>query len=326
MQYYDNALRRIMDKYDEERAYARISREKRVEKINSDFPELKQIDDEINNLGLRNIKNILENALKSDEFNADFEKKLNELKEKKAKIIKENNIDPDYDEVKYNCEKCFDTGYIDTEKCPCFIQKLIEIHYNMSNMSEMLHDFSEFSLNYYGDNKIEKLGISEKENMKIILEKAKAFCENENSKSLFFYGGCGFGKTFLSSCVAKKMLDTGKTVIYTSAVNLFSEYEDYKYGKGDLDAFREKHEMIKTADLLIIDDLGAEAKSAISIQLLNEIMAERLPKNKRMIISTNLTMKGISADYTDRVASRIYESFEILHFVGKDIRIQKLLK
>ena len=82
---------------------------------------------------------------------------------------------------------------------------------------------------------------------------------------------------------------------------------------------------IKEADLLIIDDLGTEVQSSFSVQLLNEIINERIALGKKIIISTNLTMKGILEKYTDRVASRIYESFEILHFVGNDIRVQKLM-
>ena len=58
---------------------------------------------------------------------------------------------------------------------------------------------------------------------------------------------------------------------------------------------------------------------------LNEILNERVMMKKKIIISTNMNMKGITSKYTDRVASRIYESFEILHFAGTDIRIQKLI-
>ena len=326
MQYLDSILRKIMDDYDEKRARARAEKEKRVSLVCEKFPEIKEIDDEIAKKGIENLRNILNNSENSDKYNKEFEKKLKELKEKKAKILAENGIDPDYDQVRYNCEKCLDTGYEDTKKCSCFIQELIKEHYNMSNMKNILHDFSEFSFDYYGDNVIKNLGISEKENMHIIYDKAVNFCENEDSKSLLFYGGCGFGKTFLSSCIAKRMLDSGKSVIYTSAVSLFSEYEDYKFGKCDIEAYQAKRDMIKEAALLIIDDLGTAAKSQLSSQFLNEIFTERLSKNKRIIISTNQNMKGISQDYTDRIASRIYEKFEILHFVGKDIRIQKLLK
>ncbi len=326
MQYMDAAIRKIMNDYDEARTIARAKREERVEMVHKDFPEIKKIEDEINRLGIENFGNIVKNPEKAADFNAEFKKKAAELTEKKEKILADNNIPKDYDEVKYTCEKCLDTGFCDTEKCVCFKQKLINMRYDLSNMKEMLHDFSEFSFDYYSVKMIENLNMTEKENMKIIFEKAVDFCEKEDAKSLFFYGGCGFGKTFLSSCIAKRMMDHGKSVIYTSATNLFSQYEDYKFGKVDSESFLNMRDMIKDADLLIIDDLGTEVSSQLSLQFLNEIISERITLKKKMLISTNMNMKGISAKYSDRIASRIYEMFEILHFVGTDIRIQKLIK
>lgn len=326
MQYLDTAIRRIMDSYDEDRAIARAKRDERVETVNKNFPQIGKIEEEINLLGIENLQNILKNPKDGEKINEEFKKKAEELNEKKRKILAENGIDEDYAEIKYKCEKCFDTGFCDTEKCVCFKQKLINMRYDLSNMKEMLHDFSEFSMEYYSDKPIESLNMTEKENMKIILEKAESFCEREDGKSLFFYGGCGFGKTFLSSCIAKRMMDNGKSVIYTSAVNLFSQYEDYKFGKTESESFLNMRDMIREADLLIIDDLGTEVSSQLALQFFNEILSERITLKKRIVISTNLNMKGIAERYSDRVASRIYEMFEILHFVGRDIRIQKLLK
>jgi len=318
------ALRKIFNQYDENRMRARVERDKRVEKINNNYPKLKEIDSEITKLGLENFKNILNNPEKSAEYNLSFEENLKNLKKKKEKYLIENNIPKDFDEVKYTCEKCLDTGYIDNEKCPCLIQKIIDVHYEMSNMKSMLHDFSEFSFDYYTDKKIEKLGITERENIEDIYNKSLNFCENVNSKNLLFYGGCGLGKTFLSSCIAKKMLDSGKSVVYETSVSLFSDYEDYKFGKRN-DNFDETMEILYNADLLIIDDLGTEVSNPISSQFFLDIINKRAALSKKVIISTNLTMEGIRKKYTDRLFSRLYESFEILNFVGNDVRIQKLI-
>lgn len=326
MQSKDAAIRRIMNEYDESRAVARAKRDALVEKVHNEFPKIKEIEDAINRLGIENFGKIIKTPEKAQEINAEFEKKLAALKEKKAEILKENGIPADYNEVKYNCEKCFDTGFCDTKKCSCFTQKLINMRYDLSNMKGMLHDFSEFSFDYYTDKKIENLGITERENIEIIYNKALYFCDNETAKNLFFYGGCGFGKTFLSSCIAKKMMDNGKTVVYTSASGLFSDYEDYKFGKNEDDNFGMMRELMRDADLLILDDLGCEVTSSLTCQLLNEIINERIISKKKMIVSTNMNMKGISSKYSDRIASRIYEAFEILHFAGTDIRVQKLLQ
>ncbi len=324
MEYMDLALRKIMNQYDEDRTRARAEREERVKRVHTEFPEVLKIEEEINRLGMENFGRILQNPQMSEKLNAEFEKKLSELKEKKKKFLEEKGIPADYDEVKYKCEKCLDTGYEDTKKCSCFIQKMIELRYNMSDMRDILHEFSEFSFDYYSDSFNKDLGMTELENIKEIYKKAQEFCQKDDAKNMLFYGGCGLGKTFLSSCVAKKMMDSGKSVIYTSASSLFSDYEDYKFGKKDSAEFASKMEMIKTSDLLIIDDLGTEVLSSYSVQLLNEIINERCALSKKIIISTNLNMKGIVSKYTERIASRIYESFEIFRFEGKDIRVEML--
>ena len=126
MEYIDNALTKIMNEYDEDRTYARVQREKRVAEVNEKYPQIGEIEKEINRLGIENFGNIIKNPEKSKEINEKFQKKLEELKEKKNKILSENNIPADYDQIKYKCEKCLDTGYEDTKKCSCFINKIIK--------------------------------------------------------------------------------------------------------------------------------------------------------------------------------------------------------
>lgn len=323
MGYIDTALTKIMNEYEEDRTIAHYNKEKRIKEINEKYPEIKEIDDEINRLGLQNFGNIIYNLQNSTKFNEEFEEKLRLLKEKKKKILLENNIPEDYDEVKYKCEKCLDTGYEDTKKCSCFIQKLIKVRYKLSNMEGILKDFEEFSFDYYSDKKTGN-DMSERDNIKDIYNKAVAFSESKEGKSMLFYGNCGTGKTFLSSCVAKRMMDLGYSVIYMTATGLIEKYESYKYGKGNEELDKEIIDMISETDLLIIDDLGIEVMNQVTMQFLFELLNKRILSKKKMIISTNLSMNDIVKRYTARIGSRIYESFEILQFKGRDVRIQQL--
>lgn len=325
MEYIENALTKIMNEYDEDRTYARAQREKRVAEVNEKYPQISEIEKEINRLGIENFGNIIKNPEKSKEINENFQKKLEELKEKKNKILSENNIPADYDQIKYKCEKCLDTGYEDTKKCSCFLNKIIKMRYKISNMEPMLRDFEDFSFDYYSDKK-DKEDMSERENIKDIVKSAISFSNKKEGKSMLFYGACGTGKTFLSSCVAKKMMDNGYSVIYMTASAIIEKYEEYKFGKGNISDGKEIIDLLYEADLLIIDDLGTEAQSSVSLQFLFELINNRILNNKKMIISTNLNMSEITKRYTPRIASRIYESFKILNFRGRDIRIQKLEK
>ena len=47
---------------------------------------------------------------------------------------------------------------------------------------------------------------------------------------------------------------------------------------------------------------------------------------KSTIINTNLTAKEIKEKYAERITSRIFGEFQILRFIGTDVRRQKLSK
>ena len=315
---------RIIDEYEQIRTKESAQRDLRVKEVYSKYPKLSELTKKINKLGLENTKNILKNPEKAEEFNSTFNEKLKNILLEKDKFIKENNIDPEFDKIKYTCRKCEDTGYLkDGTKCSCFREKMIDYTYKSSNLSEVMKDmcFENFSLDYYSDEK--KNGISERENIEFILKAAKRFCidfENYN-RNILFYGPPGLGKTFISVSIARELLNKGKTVIYISATRLFSCYDDFKFGRDDkLDEFLDD---IYNADLLIIDDLGTEYISKLSVPFLFDLINDRILKGKKVIINTNLIPDALEKSYSLRFMSRIYEYFDVFKFIGKDIRIQK---
>ena len=156
-----------------------------------------------------------------------------------------------------------------------------------------------------------------------IYNSCKRFCENFESevKSILFYGPTGLGKTFLSSAVAKEIMDSGKTVVYTRATRLFAMNDDYKFGRN---SDKSVIDNIYNADLLIIDDLGTEPYNKNSISFLFDVINERIAENKKMIINTNLQLNELTKLYSTRFTSRLYEYFILYKFYGEDIRIQKL--
>lgn len=318
-------VKKIMDEYENLRALKEDERRARIEKVYSDFPEIEVIDREIYRSGAENVKNILQSPEKADEFNNEYKNKCEELKNKRKKIIEENGIDPSFDAVKYTCEKCSDTGFLSNGKrCACFNQRLINYRYKRSNLSEILEreNFETFSFDYYSkENDGQKP--SPYENIKTIYGRAKKFSENfdNEEKGLVFHGATGLGKTFLSSCIAKALMDSGKTVVYLNAPRLFMLYENYRFNRLEDDSIIND---IYTADLLIIDDLGTEPQTKNNISFLFDLISDRLSNNRKMIISTNYNMNELTKMYSSRFTSRLYEYFLIYGFYGNDIRIEKL--
>ena len=42
-----------------------------------------------------------------------------------------------------------------------------------------------------------------------------------------------FGKTYLSNCIAKEILDNNKTVLYQTAPNMLDNIISYRFGNND---------------------------------------------------------------------------------------------
>lgn len=321
----ENIINKIMDEYEELRMHTANERKKRIEAVNKEFPRIAEIDREIFRRGFENTNNILKNPENKDEYNKDFKENLVRLNNEKNEIIRQNNISPDYDRYKYSCDNCRDTGYDDSgKKCQCFRQRLINEAYSMSNMEDIVkkQNFETFSFDYYSKNSADGT-LSPYENMIKIYNNCKRFCENfENeTKGLVFYGPTGLGKTFLSSAIAKEIMDSGKTVVYVRATKMFSLYEDYKFGRN---TDRTVIDNIYNCDLLIIDDLGTEPANKNNLSFLFDVINERTAEEKKIIINTNLQMSEITKMYSTRFTSRLYEYFNMYKFFGEDIRVQKL--
>jgi len=270
--------------------------------------------------------------------NKDLLLKLNSdieiLKKEKEKILKSignraKEIYPDYE-----CKKCNDTGYISTnsstQMCNCLKQKIYDIEYNKSNIGQLeKQNFENFKLNYYSTEiSPEKYNsdISPRENIKLIKNICEKFISNFDDveeKNLLFTGKTGLGKTFLSGCIANELLKKGKTVLYQTASVMLDTIIGYRFNKSNISS--DIYEHLLNVDLLIIDDLGTEGINNMKLVELFNLLNSRLLNNKstKTIISTNLSLKDLFANYDERIVSRIVGNYNICYFFGDDIRFIK---
>ncbi len=318
---------KIFAKYEEKKQRAQKERDNIVDKINSQFPRLKEIDREINILGMENIKKISKNPKDAPKYIKELKQKYKDLEKERKEIIKENLIDKDYKTPKYECKMCNDSGHLeDGTICKCYKQALTNELYNISNLGDLLQkqNFDNFSLEFYSKEK-ENNKKSPYDNMKSVYEYAKAYCKKskKDRKNLLFYGGVGQGKTFVSSCIAKEIMDRGETVIYIRATKLLNMYEDYKFNRSDN---KEILDNIYNADLLIIDDLGTENITRMGVSFIFDVLDERLLREGNTIINTNLSITDLTKNYTKRFTSRIAENFTVFEFYGEDLRLKMLKK
>ena len=328
-----NDLEGLLMEYDEKRRTAEKIADKKREEIYKKYPRLQEINQEINQISINKTKNILLG------ISNNYDEQLLKLKNEKEKILKKNEIKESFFKPKYECEKCQDKGYIvysnkKSEMCNCLKQKLINISYNKSNLSNLkTENFDNFDINKFS-NKVDlekyKLNISPRENIKKIEGASKNFIKNFNNpetKNLLFTGNTGLGKTYMTNCIANEILKSGKTVLYQTAPILLETIIDNKFNKNKTENTNNFYNQVLEADLLIIDDLGVEALNSIKISELFTIINSRIMnlnnKITKTIISTNLSIEEIFKLYEERIGSRIAGFFDIYYFFGEDLRLKK---
>ena len=221
---------------------------------------------------------------------------------------------------------------VKTELCNCLKQKLLNISYNKSNMSNLdKENFNTFNENLFSDEvdiSKYKLNISPRRNIINIKEKCIEFVENFSNleqKNLLFTGNTGLGKTFMTNCIANELLKKGKTVLYQTAPVLLDTIIDNKLNKQKDEEF---YKNVLEVDLLIIDDLGTECMNSMKLSELFTIINTRLlnlnSKSTKTIISTNLNLNNIFSNYEERIGSRIAGFYDIYYFFGDDLRFKKI--
>lgn len=306
----------IMREYDQLNSIHQYELSKRTDEIYEKIPEYEALSQSVPSLAMAcTLKTIDGDLLAKDAA----KKELNRIKARKQELLLQNGYPANYLDIQYTCPACQDTGYINGEKCTCLKKKILSITYAQSNLSELLkkNNFDTISEQYYtGDDLLR-------------FREAVAICHNmvdkfEHEKdSILFHGNVGVGKSFLSCCVAKELLDKGYSVLYFSSSNLFDTLANSTFGKDSKENLYTSKEDIYNCDLVVIDDLGTELTNSLVFTELFSLITERILRNKSTIISTNLNLTDLSNLYSERIISRIIANYKLCKLSGPDIRIYK---
>lgn len=325
----------IQKEYDLKRQRAIDIANSKKQQLYKDHPTLEELEHRKNLLAVKFTKKMLlaDNISRQiEEENIKIE--LEKIDYKIIKELKKLNLTLSDFEPEFECNICNDTGKVDkngiVRECTCFSQRLINETYKQSNMLKLSDEnFLSFEYAYYSSkaNKA-KYGIekSPRENIERIVELSKIFAnniDNPEQKNLMFTGNTGLGKTFLANSIANEVLKQGKSVVYQTAPILMDKIIEYKYSPDKTGKLKDQYNKIFDVDLLIIDDLGTETMSNNKFTELFNIINTRLLKNKKILISTNLTLNELYNTYDERVVSRLIGNFTICKLVGEDIRLKK---
>ena len=324
-------LELLLTEYEEKRRKTEMKTEAIREELYVKYPEFEEIEKSINKFAISKTKAILNN-----QSTQNIDKEIEQLKNKKEQFFINKKIDKNILYPKYECKKCNDTGYIfvngKTEMCNCLKQKLLNLSYDVSNLSNIKKDtFDNFNEELFSsevNTTKYRLKISPRENINRIKMASETFIKNFDNleeKSLLFIGNTGLGKTYMSNAIANELLKNGKTVLYQTAPVLLETVINNKFNRTEESNYFYKN--VLTVDLLIIDDLGTENINSMTVNELFTIINTRIlnlnNKPTKTIISTNLSIEQIFKIYEERIGSRIAGYYNIFQFVGEDIRLKK---
>ena len=306
----------IMRNYEKTQSRNTYLLDKRFKEIQERLPKYQEISRSISSLCLERGKRLLNGDVHATDSLHD---EISTLSLEKKRLLRDAGYPDDYLEPIYDCPLCKDTGFIDGEKCSCFKQAVINLLYQQSNIKEMLKEenFSKLSTEYYIGEDLKRFSHA--------VEGSKKFIEDFRSDyhNLFFYGTVGTGKSFLSNCIAKELMDRGYSVIYFSSSRLFDILSKMTFEHQSKEELSRIYDDLYNCDLLIIDDLGTELTNSFVASSLFSCLNERQLRKNATIISTNLSLEELSMRYSERIFSRITSYFQLYKLSGQDIRMHK---
>jgi len=316
---------RLLRSYEATRARHLHEQKLRRDKIYNELPALAELDRQIAEASVSAARAALDGDTAALEQLAENNRQISA---EKHQLLQSAGYPADYLELAYTCTDCKDTGFIGREKCHCFKQALTFALSETSTLSHLLEkeNFDTFSFAYYDDMTADsKLRLTPRENIKKILADAKSFVDKFDTdfRSLLIYGNTGVGKTFLTNCIAKALLDTAHHVVYMTSHALFEAFEAHRFDHTDRPEDNSLYQYIFRCDLLIIDDLGTELSNTFTNSMLYTCINERLLHRKATIISTNLSLEQLHDRYSERIFSRITGNYTLWKLIGKDIRVLK---
>ena len=325
MAYDGRIMHRAMQRFEEDRQAREARFQERRETVFRRQPRLREVEAELRSTMSR----IIADALRRGTDPRPAVERLRDenlgLQAEKRALLAGMGLPEDCLEEQPQCPLCVDTGYRNGQVCRCLRKYYAEEQ--TRELSRMLdlgnQSFDTFSLDWYSDRVTDGQRRSARSHMEErVYNSCAEFAHGfgRRPQNLLLFGAPGLGKTHLSAAIAREVSRKGFSVVYDTAAHVFGRFETQKFGREEGDEVSSDVGRVLNADLLILDDLGTEMTTAFVQSALYQIVNTRLMEKRSTIISTNLSPEKLAQRYTPQIASRIEGEYQLLPFVGEDIR------
>ena len=323
MSYDGKIMRRALARFEEDKQRRQQQMDERRALLYARIPRLKEIETELSSTMSRIIASALSRGTDPTPAIRVIRDSNLELQRERREILVAYGYDEDYLDDEPHCPLCRDSGYRGSAVCSClqeyYAREQITELSSLLNMGS--ETFETFDFGWYSTDRSNyrraPREVAER-NFDVCQDYAHQF--SPRSGNLLLFGAPGLGKTFLSACIARVVSENGHSVVYDTASHIFARFEAVKFRRDEDDVPGADVERYLDCDLLIMDDLGTEMLTSFVQSAFYQIVNGRLIRGKKTIINTNLTPDEIGARYGAAVQSRIEGEYELLPFIGEDIR------
>ena len=173
------------------------------------------------------------------------------------------------------------------------------------------------TLNLHGDKRFENFDLRDRElprgqaeNLRRAFNTAREFAEHPQGWLVFNSVGYGNGKTHLAGAIANKLHDEGEQVMFLGVPDLLDHLRA-TYNPSAGVRYDTRLDEIKTATLLVLDDLGTESATAWAREKLYQIINHRYNARLATVITSAMPIDELDP----KLASRMLDGTRCTFFV-----------
>jgi DNA replication protein DnaC len=143
------------------------------------------------------------------------------------------------------------------------------------------------------------------------------------TRGVFLTGGAGTGKTHLAAAVINEKAARGRSAFFCNVPRLLADMRAAAHEGGKVDAILRA---VREADLLVLDDWGAEKITDWVNEQLYVIIDGRWMDGRQLVVTSNLAPEAIRrrmGDAGERVMSRLADMCRFVAVRGEDWRMKR---